>query len=107
MPGRVGDVPMVGSGFYADDEYGSASSTGWGESIAKVLLARLALHCLHELGDPHVAAQAAIQVLANKVVGLGGVILLSPEGKPSWHFNTPHMAYVHRVAEMERPEVGI
>ncbi|MGD8397330.1 MAG: isoaspartyl peptidase/L-asparaginase, partial [Anaerolineae bacterium] len=43
MPGRVGDVPMVGAGFYADDDYGGASTTGWGESIAKVLLARLAL----------------------------------------------------------------
>jgi beta-aspartyl-peptidase (threonine type) len=107
MPGRVGDVPMVGSGFYADDEYGGASSTGWGESIAKVLLARLALHCLQELGDPHAAAQAAIEVLAGKVIGLGGIILLSPEGKPGWHFNTPHMAYAYRVAEMERSEVGI
>lgn len=107
MPGRVGDVPMVGSGFYADDEIGGASSTGWGESIAKVLLARLALHCLKELGDPHAAAQAAIQVLADKVLGLGGVILLSPEGKPGWHFNTPHMAYAYRMADMESPEVGI
>ena len=107
MPGRVGDVPMVGSGFYADDEIGGASSTGWGESIAKVLLARLALHCLQELGDPHAAAQAAIQVLADKVSGLGGVILLSPKGEPGWHFNTPHMAYAYRVANMERPIVGI
>lgn len=46
MPGRVGDVPMVGCGFYADDELGGASSTGWGEAIAKVILARLALHHL-------------------------------------------------------------
>ena len=52
MPGRVGDVPMVGCGFYADDEFGSASCTGWGESIAKVLLARLALHYAHQAGDP-------------------------------------------------------
>ncbi|MGQ9600217.1 MAG: isoaspartyl peptidase/L-asparaginase family protein [Anaerolineae bacterium] len=101
MPGRVGDVPMVGSGFYADDEYGGTSCTGWGESIAKVNLARLALYYVQETGDPHTAAQAAIQVLANKVNGLGGIILLTPDGRPGWHYNTPHMAYAYRTAEME------
>jgi beta-aspartyl-peptidase (threonine type) len=107
MPGRVGDVPMLGCGFYADDEIGGASSTGWGEAIAKVLLARLALHHLQELGDPEAAAQAAIQVLHDKVSGLGGVILVSPEGHLGCHYNTPHMAYAFRTATMEEPEVGI
>ena len=69
MPGRVGDVPIIGSGFYADNEFGGASSTGWGESIAKVLLARLALHLLHQEGDPQVAAQGAIQILSDKANG--------------------------------------
>jgi beta-aspartyl-peptidase (threonine type) len=107
MPGRVGDVPMVGCGFYADDELGASSSTGWGESIAKVLLARLALHHLHELGDPQAAAQAAIQVLADKVNGLGGIILLSRDGRPGWHCNTPHMAHAYQTGGMEAPVVGL
>jgi beta-aspartyl-peptidase (threonine type) len=107
MPGRVGDVPMVGCGFYADDEFGAASSTGWGESIAKVLLARLALYYLHDLGAPHPAAQAAIQMLVTKANGLGGVILLSPDGQPGWHYNTPHMAYAYRTAEMDTALVGL
>jgi beta-aspartyl-peptidase (threonine type) len=107
MPGRVGDVPMVGCGFYADDQLGGASSTGWGESIAKVLLARLALHHLEQLSDPWAAAEAAIQVLAERVHGLGGVILLSPQGRPAWHHNTPHMSRAYRTAEMNAPEVGI
>ncbi len=106
MPGRVGDVPMVGCGFYADDEFGGASSTGWGEAIAKVLLARLALHHLQQLGDPHVAAQAAIQVLADKANGLGGIILLSADGRPGWYHNTPHMAYAYRTADMDEPALG-
>ena len=107
MPGRVGDVPMVGSGFYADDELGGASSTGWGESIAKVLLARLALHCLDELEDPQTAAQTAIQVLADKVGGLGGIILLSRNGQPGWHCNTPHIAHAYQAAGMDAPIVGL
>jgi beta-aspartyl-peptidase (threonine type) len=107
MPGRVGDVPMVGCGFYADDEFGGASCTGWGEAIAKVILARLALHRLHRLGDPQAAARAAIQVLADKVNGLGGVILLSPDGRPGWFCNTPHMAYAYRTGGMEAAVVGL
>jgi beta-aspartyl-peptidase (threonine type) len=107
MPGRVGDVPMVGCGFYADDEFGGASCTGWGEAIAKVILARLALHHLQDLDDPQAAAREAIQILARKANGLGGVILLSPQGHPGWFYNTPHMAYAYRTAEMDAPIVGL
>ncbi len=107
MPGRVGDVPMVGCGFYADDQLGGASSTGWGESIAKVLLARLALHYLQQLGDPWAAAEAAIRELSERVKGEGGIILLGPDGRPGWHHNTPHMARAYLTPGMDAPEVGI
>jgi beta-aspartyl-peptidase (threonine type) len=107
MPGRVGDVPMVGCGFYADDELGGASTTGWGEAIAKVILARLALHHLQDLGDPQAAGQAAIEVLAQKADGVGGVILLSPDGEPGWFYNTPHMAYAYQAAGMDAPRVRL
>lgn len=105
MPGRVGDVPMVGCGFYADDDLGGASTTGWGESIAKVVLARQALHHLENSGDSQTAAQLAIETLATKVNGVGGIILMSPDGHPGWHHNTPHMAYAYRWAGMEAPVV--
>jgi beta-aspartyl-peptidase (threonine type) len=107
MPGRVGDVPMVGCGFYADDELGGASTTGWGESIAKVILARLALHQLGELGDPHAASRAAIETLAEKANGVGGVIVLAPDGRLGWHFNTPHMAFAYRTAGMDAPVISL
>ena len=34
-PGRVGDSPFVGSGFYADSEVGGATATGLGEDLMK------------------------------------------------------------------------
>ena len=34
-PGRVGDSPISGSGFYADDQIGAAVATGVGEDIMK------------------------------------------------------------------------
>src|SRR5205085_2696788 len=42
LPGRVGDSPLIGCGLYADDQSGGGSTTGWGESIIKVLLAKTA-----------------------------------------------------------------
>ena len=35
LSGRVGDSPIVRAGFYADDVFGGASATGWGEGFFK------------------------------------------------------------------------
>jgi beta-aspartyl-peptidase (threonine type) len=107
MPGRVGDVPMVGCGFYADDDLGGASSTGWGEAIAKVILARLALEYQLQLGDPQAAARGAIQMLKTKVNGEGGIILLSPDGRPGWHYNTPFMPRAFQTPETGGPIIEL
>lgn len=37
-PGRVGDTPCIGCGFYADDTIGAAAATGVGEAISKGVL---------------------------------------------------------------------
>jgi beta-aspartyl-peptidase (threonine type) len=74
LVGRVGDVPIVGSGGYADNRIGGASSTGHGESIMKVNLARLVLTYL-EAGNPiQEAAEKALEYMRQRVDGNGGVI---------------------------------
>ena len=52
LVGRIGDVPIVGSGGYADNRIGGVSTTGHGESIIKVNLARLAEHTWKQ-GPPY------------------------------------------------------
>ena len=39
------------------------------------------------------AAREAVQVLAERGRGAGGLILLDREGRPGYAFNTPRMAY--------------
>ena len=39
-PGRLGDSPIVGAGNYADDRYGAAACTGWGELAIRAATAR-------------------------------------------------------------------
>src|SRR5262245_43875894 len=40
-PGRIGDSPLVGCGCYADNEGAAVSSTGHGESVMKIVGAKM------------------------------------------------------------------
>jgi beta-aspartyl-peptidase (threonine type) len=94
LPGRVGDSPLIGCGCYADAETGGASSTGYGEAIMRVILAKTATDFLRPANStPSRAAQAAVQLLLNRGKGTGGLILLDKNGNPGFAFNTPRMAY--------------
>ena len=94
LPGRVGDSPLIGSGCYADHETGAVSSTGYGEAIMKVVLAKTACDFLRPAGStPARAAQAAVQLLTRRGKGTGGLILLDKNGNPGVAFTTPRMAY--------------
>jgi L-asparaginase / beta-aspartyl-peptidase len=102
LPGRVGDSPLIGSGCYADCETGAVSSTGFGEAIMKVVLAKTACDFMRPAGStPSRAAQAAVQLLARRGNGTGGLILLDKNGNPGYAFNTPRMAY-----GIANPEAG-
>jgi len=106
LPGRVGDSPLIGAGLYADNATGGCSTTGWGESIMKVLLAKTATDLIGAGHEPMAAARAAVDVLAERVGGLGGCILLDAQGRPGFAFNTPRMAYAYRT-EADGEVVGI
>src|SRR5262252_7462918 len=94
LPGRVGDSPLIGCGCYADEETGGVSSTGYGEAIMRVVMAKTATDFLRPSSStPIRAAQAAVQLLAKRGKGAGGLILLDKNGHPGFAFNTPRMAY--------------
>ncbi len=90
--GRVGDSPIIGAGTYADNWLGGASSTGWGEAITRVVMAKFAIDQLANDTEPSVAARAAIEHLARRVGGTGGIILADRFGRIGICYNTPRMA---------------
>lgn len=96
LPGRVGDSPLVGCGCYADNLSGAVSSTGHGESIMKVVLAKTASDYVAAGQCPQDAADAAVALLARRTGGRGGLIVLDRQGRSGIAFNTPHMAYAFR-----------
>ena len=91
-PGRVGDSPIIGAGTYADDRLAAVSSTGHGEPIIRVTLARLVADLVGSGLGAGDAAVEGIRVLGSRVGGQGGVIVVGPTGEPGFAFNTPAMA---------------
>src|SRR3954462_3711660 len=91
-PGRIGDTPILGAGTYADAHEAAASSTGLGEAILKVTMARAACVRVREGASPREAAAYAVGLLRERAQGEGGIILAGPDGRLGWAYNTPRMA---------------
>jgi beta-aspartyl-peptidase (threonine type) len=62
-PGRLGDTPIIGAGNYADDRYGAAACTGWGELAIRTSTARSIIHNLSQGHDLHRACKTALDDL--------------------------------------------
>ncbi len=91
VPGRVGDVPCVGSGFYADDAVGAAVSTGEGEHIVRIVMAKRAVDHLAAGMHPQQAAEEVIAYLAQRVGGRAGIIVMDRLGRMGCAYNTLRM----------------
>ena len=93
-PGRVGDSPLPGCGYYADNKWGACSTTGWGESLARILAARRAIEGLERGLSPSQAARMTVDLLKERISeGEGGLILLDCQGCFGAYFNSPTMSY--------------
>jgi beta-aspartyl-peptidase (threonine type) len=106
-PGRVGDTPIIGAGTYADDREGGASSTGLGEAICKVTMARAACVRIRDGKSPREAAIEAVGLLKDRAQGEGGIITAGPDGRLGWAYNTPRMARAMIRAGMSSAKAAV
>lgn len=111
LPGRVGDTALVGSGLYANDR-GACSTTGDGESVISVVLAKTAVDLLgNDLSStngfsskhPEEAAQIAIDKLKQSVPGEAGCIVLDRHGRIGWAYNSSDMAVAYMTSDLAQP----
>jgi Asparaginase len=90
VPGRVGDVPQVGSGFYCNGT-AAASATGIGEDIARVTLCRLTVQEVSSGSDPQEATRSAVERFEEKTDSNAGVIAIDSQGETGSFYNTEEM----------------
>ena len=66
-PGRVGDSPLSGSGFYVDSDIGGAAATGLGEDIMKGCLSYEIVRRMGEGRKPQEACDEAVYPFIEKL----------------------------------------
>jgi beta-aspartyl-peptidase (threonine type) len=104
-PGRLGDSSLIGCGCYADNLTAAASTTGWGEPIMKLVLAKWAADRVESGSLPEWVAKEAMNYLQQRLNGHGGIILLDAEGRFGIAHNTPRMAWATHTTQKQ--EAGI
>jgi beta-aspartyl-peptidase (threonine type) len=104
-PGRLGDSSLIGCGCFADNQSAAASTTGWGEPIMKLVLAKWTADRIAAGNLPEWSAQEAMNYLKQRVDGHGGIIVLNREGHIGIAHNTPRMAWAYRT--VKKQDAGI
>ncbi|MCT2559264.1 isoaspartyl peptidase/L-asparaginase [Tsuneonella sp. YG55] len=112
--GRIGDSPVIGAGTYADDAACAVSATGSGEyfiraAVAHAICERVKAARKLTLNGETEEVPLTTEVLQRIVDGVmaevgelggdGGVIVVSPTGKPVFSMNTPGMYRGRATAE--------
>jgi beta-aspartyl-peptidase (threonine type) len=91
LPGRVGDVPLIGCGTYAC-EHAAVSCTGVGEKIIKVCLAKTVAEAARRGLPPEEACRLGMTEI-EEVGGRAGVICLDGQGRGASLWNTEAMTF--------------
>ncbi|WP_283249471.1 isoaspartyl peptidase/L-asparaginase [Bacillus sp. FJAT-49736] len=88
MPGRVGDSPLSGSGFYVDSEIGGAAATGLGEDLMKGCLSYEIVRLMGEGISPQAAVDKAVYAFHDKLIKkkgkAGAMSLICMNVKGEW-----------------------
>lgn len=105
--GRVGDVPVIGAGTYANNNTCAISCTGWGEFFIRLVVAKSISDLMEYKGiGVQEAADKLVMKDVPKLGGDGGLIALDKNGKFSMPFCTEGM-YRGYITESGKVVVAI
>lgn len=108
VPGRVGDSPIIGSGFYVDSEVGGAAATGLGEDIMRTCLAFRCVELMRQGMKPQQAAEEVILTAHNCIIRHGintdniAIVCMNTAGETGASCNHQGFWYSH-AKEGETP----
>ena len=108
-PGRVGDSPLSGSGFYVDSEIGGATATGLGEDLMKGCLSYEIVRLMGEGYTPQAACDKAVYEFHDKLTQrygkAGAFSLVAMNNQGQWGVAT-NVEFTFSVAtEKETPAI--
>jgi N4-(beta-N-acetylglucosaminyl)-L-asparaginase len=66
MHGRVGDSPIIGAGLFVDNEIGSATSTGVGEEVIRIVGSHLVVEYMRQGLPPGDACKKAVERIVSR-----------------------------------------
>ncbi|MCW5959210.1 MAG: isoaspartyl peptidase/L-asparaginase [Pyrinomonadaceae bacterium] len=96
--GRVGDVPIIGAGTYANNATCAVSATGWGEFFIRIGVAKEISSMMEYRAMPiQQAADAVIHTKLQNLGGDGGIVAIDKFGNIGISFNSEGMyrAYIN------------
>jgi beta-aspartyl-peptidase (threonine type) len=109
LPGRIGDIPLIGCGTYADNTSGGVSVTGIGEVMIKLTMAKT----VTEYMASGFSAKTALAAGLDKVEGYlkqhfntnaaTGLIGIDSNGKVGIAYNSPNMLWAYLKDGMDKP----
>jgi beta-aspartyl-peptidase (threonine type) len=103
-PGRVGDSPICGAGYYVDNRYGAAGCIGLGELTIRAATARSAILFLQMGYSLEEAGRAAMRDLGPMIKAEGANILihlLDPQGRAMGFSSGEGGNFYYMTPEME------
>ena len=108
--GRVGDSPIVGSGFYVDSHVGGASATGLGEDLMKGCISYEIVRLMKEGMHPQAACEKAVNDLEKTLIerrgSAGDLSLIAMNNKGEWGVATNIEGFSFAVATaLQKPIV--
>lgn len=110
LPGRVGDSPIIGSGFYVETGVGGATATGWGEDIMRTCMSFRAVELMRQGLTAQEAADQVILTGTKALIAKGlkpremAVAVMDAKGGFGGAANHPGYAYA-RAGEGIEPAV--
>ncbi|MCG8347382.1 MAG: N(4)-(beta-N-acetylglucosaminyl)-L-asparaginase [Chloroflexales bacterium] len=104
-PGRLGDTPVIGAGNYADDRFGAAACTGWGELAIRASTARSVVLYLQIGYTLEAACQTAfadlLAFVSDPAQTIMSMVALARHGNHYTISTAPERTYIYRADGMD------
>ncbi len=102
-PGRLGDSPVIGAGNYADDRWGAAACTGFGELALRCCTAHsVVMFMRFGMSLPEALEQAMVDLRHLRTPGDMNIVAVDAEGRPGAVSSVRGKTYIYLTEDMDR-----